>query len=67
MPIPQCLSSFLCRGFLSGSEDKQLCWEVICLLLDASLELLQGSGGVTMGSGLLLGMQSCLLFKFYDN
>eukprot|EP00731_Ephydatia_muelleri_P031821 Em0023g328a len=50
--------SAITQGFLSGSEGKQLCWEVICLLLDASLELLQGSGGVAMGSGLVLG--SCL-------
>ena len=44
------------RGFLSGAEDKQLCWEVICLLLDGTLELLQGLGGVALSSGPLLGM-----------
>ena len=61
MCLPYVISCIFPRGFLSGSEGKQLCWEVICLLLDASLELLQGSGGVAMGSGLVLGMWSCLL------
>ena len=44
------------RSFLLGAEDRQLCWEVVCLLLDGSLELLQGLGGVALGGELLLGM-----------